>query len=509
MGLENSLSIATSGLTTINTAIAVLSQNIANVSTPGYSLEVAVQVSATAGGLQSGVVSKPTIREINAQFEAQSEQQSSVVSGLQTSQQALQQIDAVQGTPGAGTDLSSLVGALQDAFSKLQNDPSNQTQQQAVVTAAQNLTQQINRLSNAYQSGRQAAQDGVVANVATLNDTLATIGSLSNQIVQFRQEGVSTADLENQRDAAEATVSTLVPANFVEQPDGDVQVYTSSGLALPTQFTTPPIAISSATLGASAAYPSGGIPPIILNGQDVTNQFTGGQIGAQIALRDKTLPTDQAELDEFSQTLSTRFSAQGLSLFTQPDGSVPTSGGTPVQNGYVGYAGTITVNPAIVQSPSLVRDGTQDVAGSATGASAFTTNPSGGPAGFTDLISRVLNFTFGVQAQSGVAQPSPEVSGLGSAGNLSAPYAPSADLASFATDLVSAQSQVSATTTQNLTTAQALQTTLQTNLSKTSGVDVDTEMSNLVALQNAYGANAKIIGTLQTLFTDVLNILTT
>jgi flagellar hook-associated protein 1 FlgK len=509
MGLDAALLTASSGLNSINSAIAVLSQNVANVSTPNYSREISVQVSAAAGGVGMGVVTRPTIRDVNTQMQAQSLQQNATVSGLQTRQQALQQIDAVQGTPGGGTDLASLVGALGDAFSTLQNDPSNQTQQNAVVSAAQSLALQINALSAAYQTGRQTAQDGLLSGVATLNDTLSSIGSLSDEIVQDQANGVSTADLENQRDAAENTLSQLVSVNFVNQPDGDVQAFTSGGLNLPTHFTTPPFAVASATIGAGASYPGNGVPAVTLGGADVTGQLTGGQLGAQITLRDTTLPTDQAELDEFSQTLSSRFAAQGLTLFTQPDGTLPTGGGSPAQSGYIGYAATITVNPAVVRTPSLVRDGTQDVTGGTTAASAFTVNPSGGPVGFTDLITRVLSYALGSEAQAGVAQPAPAVSGLGADGTLSAPFAAPDDLADFATDLVSAQAQDSSTTTTDLTNAQALQSNLQSNLSSATGVNIDTEMSNMVALQNAYGANAKIIATLQAMFTDVLDMLGT
>jgi flagellar hook-associated protein 1 FlgK len=428
------------------------------------------------------------------------------VSGLQVRQQALQQIDAVQGTPGGGTDLASLVGDLQDSFSTLQGDPSSQTQQTAVVTAARNLTQQINALSTAYQTGRQNAQTALVSDVSSLNTALGNIGSLTDQIIQLRAAGLSTADLENQRDAAKDALTQLVPASFVEQSNGDLQVFSSSGLSLPIHSDTPPFALASATIGASATYANGGVPAITLGGIDVTKQISGGQIGAQITLRDTTLPTYQAELDEFSKTLSTQFSAQGLNLFTQPSGQLPTTGGAQTQSGYVGYAATITVNPAIVATPSLVRDGTQDVTGSATGASAFTTNPSGGPVGFTGLIARVLNYTFGSNVQDGVAQPAPAVTGLGADGTLAAPYATPANLAGFATAVVSAQAADSATTTTSLTNAQALQSTLQSALSGGSGVNIDTQMSNMVMLQNAYGANAKIIGTLQAMFSEALNM---
>ncbi len=176
----------------------------------------------------------------------------------------------------------------------------------------------------------------------------------------------------------------------------------------------------------------------------------------------------------------------------------------PAQSGYVGFAASIGVNPAVQATPSLVRDGTQAVAGSPTGASAFTPNPAGGPAGFTTLITRVLDYALGTQAQSGVAQPAFNTAGLGPAGPLSSPYAGAGALGALATAMVGAQSQDSAATTGQLGTEQAVQTTLQSKLSAESGVSIDTEMSTMVQLQNAYGASARLISAAQAMWTQLL-----
>lgn len=228
--------------------------------------------------------------------------------------------------------------------------------------------------------------------------------------------------------------------------------------------------------------------------------MSGGQIGADVTLRDTTLPTNQAELDEFSEGLSTRFAGQGLTLFTDPTGNVPTSGGTPAQAGYVGYAGTIQVNAAVTADPSLVRDGTNAVAGIG-----FTPNPAGGPAGFTGLISNIATYTFGSQVQGGVAQPAMNTNGLGASGNLVARFDASGDaLSDFATSLVSSQAQQSAATTSNLTTEQALQSSLTAKVASVSGVNMDAEMSQMLSLQNAYSANARVISAVHAMFTQLL-----
>jgi flagellar hook-associated protein 1 FlgK len=225
----------------------------------------------------------------------------------------------------------------------------------------------------------------------------------------------------------------------------------------------------------------------------VTGQLSGGQIGANVTLRDTTLPTDQAELDEFAQNLADRFHAQGLDLFTDPNGNVPSGGSVPVQNGYVGFAATIQVNPAVQANPSLVRDGTPN-------------QNFSNLAGYTGIIAAVLD-----NALSSNPPLNSNARGLGPGGNLNAPYAgptppfaAASTLQQLATAMLAAQSQDSAATGTDADTEQAVQTALAGKLSAQSGVNMDTEMSYMIQLQNAYGANAKIISAVQAMWTQLL-----
>ncbi|MBN8875523.1 MAG: flagellar hook-associated protein FlgK [Rhodospirillales bacterium] len=506
MSINATLSIATGGLAAVSRELALVSQNIANANTPDYAREIATQTALTAEGQGLGVHVGPATRLVDTVLQAAALRQNAVVADLQARQSALQAIDAAQGTPGDGTDLPSLLGKLQSAFSTLLNQPADQTQQSAVVAAAGTLTQGINDLSEAYATQRQDAQDALVTAVGTLNATIADIGRLSDQIIALQGGGQSTADLENQRDAALHTLSDLIDLRVLHQANGDVVLSSSGGLSLPVHGTGAALATTGANLHAGAYYPGGGIPGITLNGVDVTRELTGGRIGAALTLRDLTLPTAQAELDEFAQTLATRFDAQGLRLFSDPTGAVPPGGGTPVQSTYVGFAASIQVNPAVRANPTLVRDGTTAIAGSATGASAFTPNPASGPAGFTTMITRVLTYALGREVQSGVPQPAANTTGLGPDGTLRAPYVAPLSLGDMATTMVAAQAQDSSLTSARLATEQAVQSGLAARLSAMSGVNVDTEMAHMITLQNAYGANARVMATAQALFQQLLTM---
>ena len=396
----------------------------------------------------------------------------------------------------------SLLGTLQSGFSTLLNDPGNQVQQQSVVSDAQSLTRGINALSASYGHARQTAQNTLVADVSQLNGLLGEVGSLSSKIVSLKASGGSTADLENQRNALLTGISKLAGAKFAEQPNGDLLVFTTGGAQLPTHGSNP-LSIADANVGPSVSYEGGSLPGIKLGNTDITAQISGGDIGAQFTLRDRTLPTYQSELDEFSQNLATRFDAQGLTLFSDSQGTVPAGGGAPAQATYLGFASEITVNPAVTANPALVRDGTHSVTGSSTGATAFTPNPQN-LAGFSDMINRVLNYSFGADVQDGVSQPASATSGLGPNGTLTAPFTAPATLGDFATDLTASQSADASDASSEASESAATQTAFSKQLQAATGVDVDTQLSTMVQLQSAYGANAKIISAVQSLFSTLL-----
>ncbi len=491
MSLTSAIGNAVSGLANISQQMAVISNNIANAQTPNYAVEKGTQTALTAGGVGFGVLSGPVVREINLQLQAETFRQNAKVSGLQTQQTVLQPIDAVQGTPGANTDLGSKLGNLSNAFLSLQSDPSNAAAQSGVVSAAGALATQINTLSNAYQTARQNAEDNIVSGVTSLNATIKNISGLTDKIVAAQQSGQSTADLENQRDISMNAMSSMVSVSFISQPNGGLLAATSGGLAMTMSEPAPQFSVTSSTVSSQSYFTPppafGGIAAIMLNGADVTAQMTGGSIGTNIKLRDTTLPTYQGELDLFANTLQSRMTGQNLQLFTPPASALPT--------GYIGYASTIAVDPSVTKNPSLVRDGNYPA-----GASSNTNNL----ASFGDLISNVITFGFGANVSAGTPQTALIMTGLGALGTLSAPFASPTTLAGFASSLVASQSADVGTTASQLATESSVQTVLNAQVTNSSGVNTDNQLSNMVALQNAYGANARIITAAQAMWTQLI-----
>jgi flagellar hook-associated protein 1 FlgK len=95
----------------------------------------------------------------------------------------------------------------------------------------------------------------------------------------------------------------------------------------------------------------------------------------------------------------------------------------------------------------------------------------------------------------------PATTGLGSA---TQPY--SGSLTQYLSQVVSQQSQAANAATNLQQGQDTVLTALQQRFNDQSGVNIDTEMSNLIALQNAYGANARVMTTIQEMMATLLQV---
>lgn len=452
MFLGNTLSAATSGLDSIERQIAILSQNVANAGTPNYVREtVSLSSLGTAGG-PAGVRTGAATRVTNDNLQGNLFAAAATEAGSNTTHAALSGIDQISGTPGSGQDISSLFGALQDSFSTLANDPASGSQQLDVISKAGAFTNGLQTVGTALVQARQAAQDTLVADVTTVNDALHSLGVITDQIIATKASGQSTADLENQRDGQLQSLAQLTGAKFVKKANGDLQVIAGNSV-VPIRATTGPYSLASANF--NGATPAASVPTLQLDGVPVRS--LGGEVGANLALRDTILPTLQSQLDGFAQSVASSFQSQGLPLFTDPAGNVPTST-------TAGFSLTIQVSAAVQATPTILRDGT---------------GPAGA-AGNTTLINAVLGSVFSSGATG---------------------------LPEQATSLIAGFAQLASQAKATADTNTAVRSGIESRLSSETGVSVDSEMAKMVQLQAAYGANAKVVSAVQQMWTQLLGMM--
>ncbi len=97
MSLSSALSISGTGISAIESQLALISQNVANASTPNYATEVAATADVTAGGQGMGVVQMPSSRTLDSSLQASVLTQNATVAAAQTTANALSAVNATQG----------------------------------------------------------------------------------------------------------------------------------------------------------------------------------------------------------------------------------------------------------------------------------------------------------------------------------------------------------------------------------------------------------------------------
>jgi flagellar hook-associated protein 1 FlgK len=89
-------------------------------------------------------------------------------------------------------------------------------------------------------------------------------------------------------------------------------------------------------------------------------------------------------------------------------------------------------------------------------------------------------------------------------GTAQTPY--SGTLTGYMSQVVSQQSQAANAATNLQQGQDTVLSALQQRVNSQSGVNIDTEMSNLIALQNAYGANARVMTTIEQMMSTLLQV---
>ena len=390
MGIS-SLSAALSGVQINQAQIDVISNNIANVGTEGFSRRILPQSTQAIGGVSIGVVGETIVRNVDLTLERDLFTQISATSFYDVQSTFLGRVDQFHGAPDAGVSIAAEIGRLQDSFSALANSPTDQFLTSEVIDQARDTTERINDLADLYTTLRNDAQAEAAVTVQAINDLLVQIAELNSQIRFSTISGNTTAEIEDSRSQAINELSELIEISSFPRGDGALVVQTLEGIELASetaqQLTFRPVPLSPSSFFPDSA--SGifvGDPQEGRGAFDITDRNIGGQLGALITLRDETFPQQTAQLDELAHKLALRFEAQGLRLFTDQSGIVPAdippdlTTDPPTTVPYVGFSSLIQINSRVLDDPSLVQAGTSgEILQS----------------GANDVIRRVIEFAFG------------------------------------------------------------------------------------------------------------------
>ena len=497
MGLSSAYNIINSSFVAYAAQSAVIAGNITNASTPGYSREIANIVDNPYGGADVASITREAnsalLDQVNTST-SESAAQSAISTGLATLAQTVSDSATNSTASGAtenGTSPSAMLANLESALTTYEADPTNQTVGGSVVTAASDLATSLNNGATAVQQVRSQADAGIASSVSTINSLLNQFTQVNSTIVQGTQSGADMTAAEDSRDSILTQLSQQIGISTTTNSNGSTSIYTDSGVTL---FQDTPQTLSFTSTPTLTAGTSGN--PVTVDGIPITGASApmavqSGALAGLTQLRDTIAPEYQAQLDQISNGLISAFSETDQSTTTTAPtlpGLFTFSGATgmPTASQVTGLSSDIEVNPNVDPSQGGDVDLLRDGGISDPGSSSYTYNTTGAT-GYTGRIQQLA-------ASIDSTQSFDPTAGLGASDNL-------ADYASNSVGWLQAQNQqaTDAASYQSSVVSQATSA-----LSNATGVNLDTEMTNMLNIENSYTTSAKLLTTVNDMFSSLI-----
>jgi flagellar hook-associated protein 1 FlgK len=338
---------------------------------------------------------------------------------------------------------------------------------------------------------REDADASVSASVSNINSVLSEFEKVNQDVVVGSQTGDDITDKLDQRDNLLSQLSKEVGIKTVTRPNNDVVIYTDSGVTLfetsPRKVTFKPTNAFDATTVGNAVYADG----VQITGSDANMSVHGGRLAGLTQLRDITAPAFQKQLDETARGLITAFSETSQTNPASPaaPGLFTYLGATVVPPATLisGLAGQVTINPSVDPSQggdiSRLRDG--GISNVGNPAYVYNTTGASGFSARTLQLTAALSATQSFDAQAGLDD--------------------SQSVAAYATASMGWLAEQRQQVSNALSYQTAVVTQSSTALSNATGVNLDDQMSRMLALENSYQASARLLSTVNAMFTALFD----
>ena len=489
MTISQALSSASSGLSAAARRAGVTSNNIANALTEGYSRREVLVSERVTDGEGAGVIVSGVRRAYNpaVTYERRLADSETAFGGATTG--ALTRVANLLGGPEEASSLFQKYANFESALRELAETPDSAPLQQKVVTTAKDIAGAFNKISTGYQQIRADADKEIGARVNEVNDALQQIEQLNNAIGKGSVTGTDVTALLDQRQQLINKVNESIPVRELQRDNGKVDLMTPEGVFLlagsarKVEFNASPVMTDARVYNGGAGSLSG----ISVEGKDITpggpggQPLSGGAIAGLFNVRDTVLPEASLALDALAFDLANRFSDAGLDATLAPGapGLFTDAGALADISTLSGLSSRLAVNAAVDTSQGgaawRIRDGIGAVAPGASG---------------SDILVRGL-----VDAMTATR---PTNAALQASGDLNA-----AEAAAHLTSLAGGARAISAA---RLTASSALSQSLYEAEKFDTGVDTDRELQELLVIEQAYAANARVLETIDQMIRRLMEI---
>lgn len=321
MSLSLSLSNALTGLNVAQRSLGVLSQNIANVNTPGYSRQLVEQSAQYVQGVGAGVRVDQIARKVDEYLQRSIFREGSGVQAAAVMTDYMDRVQILLGEPGSGNTMDVYLNNFLDAVQSLADAPESASFHSTAVDSAATLAREIGSLAASMEDLRYQADQDISAAVTEINRELKHLDAVNAALDRTSALGGSTAGLLDERDAAIQKLSEYMDITLYYKANGTVNVFLGDGTALIDDnrhelLYTPASGsdkfidgIQVESLRVATYSVDGrviGDPKEIISsgvGAEVTTVLEGGKLLGLQQMRDKVLPDMLAQLDQMAAQL--------------------------------------------------------------------------------------------------------------------------------------------------------------------------------------------------------------
>ncbi|MCC6484758.1 MAG: flagellar hook-associated protein FlgK [Armatimonadetes bacterium] len=349
MGTFGSLSIPASGMQAAQTALNVISQNIANANTPGYKRQQVVLVEgnpptgysvshASPNSVMGGGVQVLGIRRVqDAYLDSRIADSTQSFNQWSTTHDLLSSLEANLGEPGAN-GISALLDDFWNQWRGLAASPAGLSGRVAVIASADALAGRIKEVYSNISELRDQLNVTISNRIDEINRIARDIAEVNTKIVNFEVTGAAPNDLLDRRDTLVENLSQIVGVQTHGETGRDF-ILNVGGVSL-VQGT------ASHTI-LKVPDTQGHIRPTWDEGSGEV-EIGSGELKGILNVRDGYIPDYLSRLDNIASTIVTEVNALHAAGYTV--------NGQTGQNFFAPGATAITmqVDPAIMQDPSLV-----------------------------------------------------------------------------------------------------------------------------------------------------------
>jgi len=317
MGLLSSLQNAVSGLTINQAQMSLISRNVANAGTVGYTRRVLTTQETSALGITAGAVREVSVNRIlDELLQKQMRTESGGAAYSAELSDYLKRVDTLFGQPGSDAGINTIFSKFSTAIQTLAADPASSTARQNALVNAQSLASTLNSLSENVQLMRGEIEAKIADQANDVNTLLEGIGQTTKKLNEVF-DSATRQGLLDERDKYIDKLSTYFDLRVFDNGTGNFNIYTSSGgplfiegRNLKLQFDERFAVSADSLYNQNAAQsglghlmvtdPIGGAVDLNRNGL-----IRSGSFAALFELRDSVLVETQAHLDEFAAALAT------------------------------------------------------------------------------------------------------------------------------------------------------------------------------------------------------------